>query len=483
MQKKHLILIASLILFVTACKKDIEGETPTTTPTTPAVASQLDLLKDSVYLYSKEMYLWQEKLPSYDIFNPRKYTGATDLASASAVMNGIRALEPLDRFSFVTTKEASTGLQTGEDVDYGFFVKGASVDVVAPVDSVRWFVTYVYAQSTAGLGGVTRGWYVNKINNTTLGNDNNSINTLNETFFGNGNSASFQFVKPDGTAVNVDLRKSSFVSNSVLHRSVINTGGKKVGYLVFNQFFGAPSRTELNNAFSYFKSEGINELVVDLRYNPGGSTETQDALANLIAPASANNKVMYKYVFGANLQQNKFPLLQKKAGFSASSFTEANNTVKYTTAGGLSLNRVFFIVTGSTASASELLINNLKPYMDVKIVGDTTYGKPVGFFPVDIYNYSVYPISFKTVNSAGNADYYNGFVPDKITIDGFNKNWGDVTESSLASALKYINTGSFRGTAAAQQLEERQMQLQQMAKPLTRQLEQNQFSGMFVERH
>ena len=107
---------------------------------------------------------------------------------------------------------------------------------------------------------------------------------------------------------------------------------------------------------------------------------------------------------------------------------------------GLNLNRVFFIVTNGTASASELLINNLKPYMDVKLIGDTTYGKPVGFFPVDIYNYSIYPISFKTVNSAGNADYYNGFAPDKIAPDGVSKNWGDITEPSLASALKYIST-------------------------------------------
>ncbi|HEX8461505.1 MAG TPA: S41 family peptidase, partial [Segetibacter sp.] len=194
-------------------------------------------------------------------------------------------------------------------------------------------------------------------------------------------------------------------------------------------------------------------------------------------------KVMYKYVFGSNLQQNKFPLLQKKTGYANNSFTEANNTEKFTTAGSLSLSRVFFIVTGSTASASELLINNLKPYMDVKLVGDTTYGKPVGFFPVDVFNYSIYPISFKTVNSAGNADYYNGFVPDKLTADGINKNWGDVSEPSLANALRYINTGSFALGGRSAGVKEQQLDLPQSVKPLLRKVEQNQFPGMFIEKH
>jgi C-terminal processing protease CtpA/Prc len=483
MNKKYFILASSLVLFFISCKKGIEGNGETPQPT-QASASQLDLLKDSVYLYSKEMYLWPEVIPAYDVFNPRKYTGTTDINSASAIMNGIRALQPLDRFSFVTTKEVSAGLQTGQQVDHGFFVKPASIDVVAPIDSVRWFVSYAYDQSSAGKAGVSRGWFINKINNTKIGYEQASTEILNQTFFGNTNSASFQFVKPDGSLVDLNLNKSSFISNSVLHKSVIEQGGKKIGYFVFNQFFGEPSRTELSNVFSYFKTQGINELVVDLRYNPGGSTQTHDALANLIAPASANNKVMYKYIFGPNLQQNKFPLLQKKTGYSSSSFSEANNTEKFTSAGGLSLSRVLFIVTGSTASASELLINNLKPYMDVKIVGDTTYGKPVGFFPVDVFNYSIYPISFKTVNSAGNADYYFGFAPDKVSSDGVNKGWGDVTEPSLASALKYITTGTFRvSSARMQQEDEKQIQLQELVSPLSKQLEQNSFSGMFIEKH
>ncbi len=479
---KILITIASvLILFITSCKKDITDNTSNGDPGTSS--SQTNLLKDSVYLYSKEIYLWHDLLPSYETFNPRQYTGADDLKSASAVMNAIRNLQPLDRFSFVATKETSEGLQTGADVDYGFFIKAASIDKADPIDSVRWFVSYVFDKATAGAAGVNRGWYINKINNTPVNYSQSSRDLLNEVFFGSTTSASFEFVKPDGTTATSNLSKTSFISNAVLYNNVIDAGGKKVGYFVFKQFFGAPSRNELNTVFTNFKSQGIDELIVDLRYNPGGSTATQDALADLIAPASANNKTMYKYIYNQSLQQGDFPLLKHKAGFENESFSEANNTQNFENTGGLNLSRVFFIVTGGTASASELLINNLKPYIDVKLIGDTTYGKPVGFFPVNIFNYSIYPISFKTINSAGNADYYSGFAPDKLSPDGVSKNWGDVTEPSLASALKYINTGSFRETFQRGQRYKTEMKMQKQLEPGNRQLENHHFNGMFIEKN
>ena len=224
--------------------------------------------------------------------------------------------------------------------------------------------------------------------------------------------------------------------------------------------------------------------MVDLRYNHGGSTETQNALANLIVPSTATGKTMYTYIFNDSLIAGKFPLLKRKAGFSNVSFQPAVNTVNYQKTGSITgLSRVFFIVGSETASASELLINNLRPYMDVKLVGDTTYGKPVGFFPVSIFNYAIYPISFKTVNSAGSAEYYDGFVPDKLTPDGVNRNWGDINEPSLAAALRYISTGSFArmmNNTADEQNNTRQLNIQQQYQAVNSRLYENKFTGMFV---
>lgn len=441
--------------------------------------SKLDLLRDSVYLYSKEVYLWQELIPDYEQFRPRQYSGSDEKKAADNVMAAIRGLQPLDRFSFVTTAEESGGLQTGDDKDYGFFIKAASIDFAQPLDSIYWFVTYVYDQSSAGQAEVKRGWYISKINNTPIGYNQASVDLLNQTFFGAGATASFEFTKPDDSKVTHTLSKTAFTANAVLHKSIINAGGKKVGYLVFNQFFGQPSRNELGVAFSYFQSSAIDELVVDLRYNPGGSVETQDTLANLIAPSAADDQVMYQYIFNSTLQNNQHQLIRKRLGYS-NIFQAANNSIRYEKAGTLNLPRVFFIVSGSSASASELLINNLKPYMDVKIIGDTTYGKPVGYFPIPVYEYALYPVSFKTVNKSGNADYYSGFAPDQLSPDGVNKNWGDTDEPCLAYALRYITTGGFSRMALNRQaaMQEEAMPL---LKPVFEKLEAPKFKGMFVE--
>ncbi len=482
-----LTIVLSLLFTLNACKK--KDATPSApgvpnTPTTPT-ATEKDLLADSVYLYSKEVYLWHSVLPSYEQFNPRQYEVSDEFTTAENVMDAIRGKESLDRYSFVTTQAESSGLSTGDNTDWGFFVKAVALDYAYPLDSVHWFVSYVYKNSTAGTAGMQRGWYINKVNGTTINVDQAGADVLNNIFFDNTTSATFEFTKPDGSIATTNLSKTEFTANSVLFDTVYRTtdGSKKIGYFVFNQFFGAPSRAELANVFSYFQQQGINELIVDLRNNHGGVTETQDTLADLIAPQSANNQLMYQYLFNDSLQADKFPLLRRKYGFDLGSFTPQNNTVKYEKAGSVNLSRVFFIVTNSTASASELLINNLRPYMDVKLVGDTTYGKPVGFFPIDIYNYSIYPISFKTVNSVGSADYYSGFAPDKLTPDGADKNWGDLEEPSLVTALNYIITGSFgRRTGATDEQNRNRLLQQKQFAPLSNKLSDKKFTGMFPER-
>ncbi len=216
------LILLGWIVVVFSCKKKNDVVNP---PTPGGGTSTVeDLLMDSVYLYSKEIYFWNNLIPAYDQFNPRQYKGADQLSSAQNVMTPIRNVQPHDRYSFVTTIEESDGIQTGEDRDYGFFVKAASIDVAAPVDSVYWFVNYVYDRSTAGTAGVKRGWIVNKIGGTTLGYNQSSADLLNTTFFGTSATANFEFIKPDKTTTSASLSKSSFTANSVLYKGVINTG-------------------------------------------------------------------------------------------------------------------------------------------------------------------------------------------------------------------------------------------------------------------
>ena len=140
-------------------------------------------------------------------------------------------------------------------------------------------------------------------------------------------------------------------------------------------------------------------------------------------------------MFNSNLQTNMDPLISKNLGFQAGDFTAANNQVMFAKSGTLAVNRVFFIVSGQTASASELTMNNLRPEMDVQFIGDTTYGKPVGFFAVNINKYQLYTPEFSTVNSANQGGYYSGFMPGTATYPGVedyddvSKDFGDPTET------------------------------------------------------
>lgn len=514
MQKFLLILTLSLWVFSFSCKKNGGTAPPVEPPvvnkdslrlakaisnykveTMPSAPTQLDLVADSAYLYSKEIYLWNTALQSkwgdsslleigYNKFNPRQYKGADMIETADNVMKALRALNTApgknnDIFSRATSKEEADGVQTGVEGDYGFFVKAAYINAT----DIKWFITYTYKDSPAGKAGVKRGWILNKINGATLDYSDPSIAILNDLLFGNNTSATLEFIKGDGTKQTSVLTKTSYQANSVLLDSVytLNTG-KKVAYFVFNSFFGAPSRQELVTSFNKFINASITELIVDLRNNLGGSTDTQDMLANIIAPPAANGKVMYQYEWSKLLQVGNFPLISKRFGWASNSFTLENNTIRFNKQGMGSLNlpRVIFITTNNSASASELLINNLRPVMNVQIIGSTTRGKPVGFFPIDLFNkVSFYTVSFRTINSAGSGDYYTGLVPDKAANDGVNLDWGNPNDPCLKQAMNYIETGSYLSVDAGGNTVARSVY--QGAGSLSNKLDEKKFSGMFME--
>src|SRR5690606_38995760 len=314
---------------------------------------------------------------TYESFNPRRFSNNDLVKTADDVIKTIRGLHSADNFSYATSVEESDQTQTGEGVDWGFWVKSGAVAL--PVNdpaNTRWFITYVYNASDAAAKGVKRGWVINKIDGMELRGNTASVNKLNELLFGSATSASLEFIKPDGTTQTLALNKTKFTANPVLFSNVFTNGAKKTGYFVFNTFlWTTAARNELVAVFNNFIDQGINELIIDLRNNLGGSTTMQDFLANILVPAAKDGQTMYRYEFNQQLQQDNFPLLKKKFGWGDGSFTAANNTEKFAKNGSLALNRVLFIVSDNTASSSELLINNLKPVMDVKLVGESnTYG-------------------------------------------------------------------------------------------------------------
>lgn len=407
-----LALVASFV----ACKKEDSGSN-NPPPTSPTV-SQADLDKDSTLIYTKDIYLWNEKIPA--TFNARNY------ADPAAIMTAIRqyAIEPgftssVDRWSFAIGKKEWDDASSGVAGDYGlnvFFIKEGDLRVRA-----------VESRSPAGVAGVKRGWRITKIAGST------NITTSNADFIVQNvymsSSTDFTFQKPDGSSVNLTLKATTYQETPVVLDSVYTANNKKVGYLVFNSFLGDTTAvlSDFNRVFNRFSAEGVQDVVVDLRYNGGGYVSLARTLANYLAPQSANGDVMMTQKFN-NL------------------YARFNSTERFSKKGSLNLSRVFFIVGSGTASASELLINSLKPYMEVFLLGASkTHGKPVGYFPIDIgKDWYILPVSFFTVNKAGNGHYYNGMELNHQVADGLDKDWGDREETSLASAIRYISSGSFR---------------------------------------
>jgi len=407
------VLAAGMLL---SCRKtDAPVNSVTAGPSAPtAPVSSSDI--DTAAAYSRDIYLWYNQIPTN--FSSSNY------ADLSAMMTGLRAFstEPgfsgaADRWSFAVPKTQWNAVATGSAGDFGLqvFFRSAS--------DLR--VKLVEPESPAGRAGVRRGWQIVKIN----GSDN--ISTSNTNFVVQNvfqsSTTSFTFKKPDNSLVTLSLNAGNYRERPLLFDAVIQQGGRKIGYFVFNAFMGDTSAVynQFESMFSRFSAAGINDLVVDLRYNGGGYVTMQEKLANYIAPGSANGGMMMKQQF--NDRNNRY-----------------NETTNFNKRGSLNLPRVIFIVSRSTASASELLINNLKPWMDVVLVGPSkTHGKPVGYFPIPVKDWYIFPVSFRTVNKNGQGSYFDGLPVNATVADGLDKDWGDVTESSLQAALSYSINGTF----------------------------------------
>ena len=480
---KALFAICVCAIAFAGCSKNTGVVTNTTstgtgvsTGNTVGVTSgtTLDLMRDSVYLYSKEDYYWSDALPDNTTFAPRNFTGTTDLAALQAEVfkisqykiNSITNL-PYEyvanaptsaKYSFIDAGGVAAKLSAVVgDFGFGLLYNG--------VTDLR--IKYVTPGSPADVAGLKRGYQIKSVNgNTSISYDTptgTNVAFVNNAIF-NSSTVTLSVVKYDGSTATINLTTAVYTNAPVLYTQVYDLGnGKKVGYLVFNSFVAlATTKSALDNAFATFKANNITDLVVDMRYNGGGYVETAEYLDNLIAPASASGNLMYNTYYNSLLQSGKAALLKNQIrkdattgtlySYSQIDFSIGGNSKKFGTTHPLNLSRVYFIVTGSTASAAELTINNLRPYMDVRLVGSTTYGKPVGFFDININKYTMYIPEFETKNAMDIGGYYTGMVPTGSdfpapssfkAVDDVTKDFGDATERLLGSTLGYIKNGVY----------------------------------------
>lgn len=534
--KKVLLLFVLVISITTACKKTKVEPTPlpppvVTPPVTPAPSRQ-ELSLDSIFLYAKQIYLWNDALPSYEDFKPReKFANSVDLTGYNNEVYAISQFKinnstgkPFEftgtaraKYSYIqdiTTKNPSAFVQTeksavdldGNGNDLGVKL-GAYGTSVTDANAFALFVTATYQNSPADKAGMIRSDRITKINGRPIGaNFNNDIDFINTAFA--GTSISLEGTKTvngiSGASYSVTLNKAVYKSSPIYTTKVFTAAGKKIGYLAYARFSSiANSKADFDAAFATFNTAGVTDLIVDLRYNGGGYVNTAQYLIDQIAPATATGSVMFTEYYNSMMQNGQAKILANQPLLDANdkvqfqngklityadiNYSPASNTEKFSKTGPLRNSaNIVFIVSGNTASASELVINSLKPYMNVKIVGTKSYGKPVGFFPVTIQNrYDVYFSLFQTKNSLGQGDYFDGFTPDVVdTYDDPLHNFGDPVENYLAKALTVLAPGATVTSkiAATMSIGGRKVSVQTL-NPMKPLVDGNEFLGMIETKH
>ena len=431
---KSLPILIITSLFIISCSKNDELEVP-------------DELKvnDFVWKGMNQFYLWQPEAPN---LVDNRFGSQGDLnsflsgKSPEGVFNLVRIDQTIDRFSYIFSDYnqlesflSGTGLNNG--VDFGLkFKTGSTTEIFG-------WVRYIIPNSDASIKNIQRGRIFYAINGTPLTVSNyrsllaNNSYTMNFADFDNG------AITPNGQSL--FLTKTVLPENPVLINTVINQGANRIGYLVYNGFY-QQYETQLNNAFATLKAQNVTHLILDLRYNSGGAVVTANRLASMITGQFSGQ------IF-AREQWN--PKMQTYWSQNNPSQFENRFTSTISSGAGISslnLSKVIILTTKSTASASELIINGLKPYIQVVQIGDVTVGKNVGSITLydsptfgssgrsSKHKYAMQPIVFKTVNASGFGDYQTGLVPTVSQVENLGNLGvlGDLTEPLLQTALNYI---------------------------------------------
>lgn len=387
----------------------------------------------------KFWYYWNDKMPAKPSLNqtPEKFfDGLLYKFDAATRPDG-------DRFSWIQSSAdelkaslSGSSKSTGMHYKLNYYPAG-SKDVIG-------VVLYTLPGSPAAKAGLRRGDVFTAVDGIKL-NDSNYSKLL-----ANSDSLTLSMASVNDQLVVADngtkrrIVPQTLQEDPVYYDTLFQYGAEKVGYLVYHQFIPSPNGSsareydqKLTNVINRFKTAGVTNLILDLRYNPGGYVSSATHLASLIGKGTANDIFYYK-------EYNETATASFKKQFGESYFYE--KFFNYPQSIGGNLKNVYVLVSSRTASASELVINGLKPFMPVVLVGSKTVGKNVGSVTVSDskgkIKWGLQPIVSKSLNSKHESDYATGFTPDFAASEGIRiYAYGDTRDPLLATALEKI-TGS-----------------------------------------
>lgn len=447
--KLRLIILSFFIIF--ACSdEDDERFIPSATEELAA--------QDFIWKSMNIWYLWKdtsENVRDDSFTNNNSYRAFLSSFSTPEELFYEGILVNEDRFSNITNDynslfNSQQGISTSNGIEYSLYRIGDGNDVVG-------VVRYIIPGSDASNKNINRGDIFYAVNGTSL--YSNRLNTSDNNFdIIRQDNITLEFADViDDTIIpnNIEIEfvRSELTENPVHKVNVIEQGGSKIGYLMYNRFT-ATFDDELNDVFANLKSQGITELVLDLRYNPGGSVTSSTRLASMIT--GQFNGTLYSRLRYNDFWQDYFGNDRLTYNFT----NQINNGVPINS---LNLTRVYILTSSRTASASELLINGLSPHIDVIQIGDITVGKnqasitllddPRGNYvntvpysgksreqASKLHTYAIQPIVSTTENSIGFSEYEDGLLPDieiKESVSNFGI-LGDINEPLLAKAIEEI---------------------------------------------
>lgn len=409
-------------------------------------------------------YFWQKDVPNladnrfstYDELYThfRSFSSNEDSFYSLIYQEGVS-----DRFSwivddYVALENSFQGINLSTGMEFGLKRYNNSDT------NVFGYVRYVVPNTSAANNSVTRGMIFNSVNGTQITDSNYKNLLFSDNISLNIGLADYNNGNPTSNGTSISLTKEQVSENPVSISKVLNEGNKKIGYLLYNQFASSYD-AHLNTAFNTFKSEGITELIVDLRYNGGGSVKSATYLGSLIT-GQFNNEVYSKQVWNQKVLAANDPdrFLNYFTNEIKNTDSNGNITIQEPL-NSLNLSSVYFIVSGSSASASELVINSLRSYIDVNIVGTTTVGKQVGSITIydsedgskngdnlnSNHKYAMQPIVLE-ISNKDNQNEPGGFIPG-VTVPGIqlSENYGNLgvlgerSDPLLDRTISLITTG------------------------------------------
>ncbi len=433
----YLLIICASTLF-TGCFEDMDDN--------PASTRDLN---DFVWRGLNTYYLYKENVP--DLANNRFDTDTynaflNSFASPEALFEYLRYQpQTVDRFSWITSnyiqlEQQLNGTTLNNGMDFGLLRYPNSSN------SVFGYVGYVLPNSSASNQGVSRGTIFYAVDGTPLNTSNfssllqNTIYSINLADYDDNGTpeTNDDVITPNGQSIT--LSKSAITENPIFKTNIFEVAGENVGYLMYNGFT-RDFDSQLNAVFGEFQANNIQNLVLDLRYNSGGSVNTAILLSSMIAGQTGN--IFSTEEWNTDIQ-------------SQLSVEQTTNYFTNNDAGAplniLNLNKVYVLTTKRSASASELVINSLDPYIDVVHIGTETAGKfqasitlydapdfrRVNANPAHLY--AMQPLVLKSLNAVGNTDYSQGLFPDIPQSENYSNmgTLGTETEPLLATALQLI---------------------------------------------